>query len=92
MLVDWSAGPSLTLALSAVPFVPFAAVEECLAVMDRGRRAVRLVDAIPGWRESRMDRLKLAFDLVSGRPTDTDSMLKQQLQAAAMSQGLLVPL
>jgi hypothetical protein len=39
-----------------------------------------------------MDGLTLAFDLVSGRPTDTDSMLKQQLQAAAMSQGLLVPL
>jgi hypothetical protein len=42
MPVDWSAGHSLTLALRAVLFAPFAAVEECLAVMDRGRRAVRL--------------------------------------------------
>jgi hypothetical protein len=62
------------------------------AVIKKAYRAVKLLDGIKGWQgEGCLTGLKVAYDVVSSRPTDATSSLTQQIQTAAMGQGLLVP-
>lgn len=61
-------------------------------VFKSGMRAVKLVDSMRGWAEGcALSGMKVAFDVISAKPTDPNHSLIQQVQAAAASQGLWAP-